>query len=101
MTLDHLQIPRSSGRGALILSGLAVCFDLDRVMSTSGIGTFRTFATDLAMAVYGVKADLTDAVPAVHGLATPRAGMTSYRAPRGTRAKNGIDAATARRGGRN
>jgi hypothetical protein len=32
-------------------------------MSTSGIGTFRTFATDLAMAVYGVKADLTDAVP--------------------------------------
>ena len=42
-----------AGRGALILSGLGVCFELDRV----------TFATDLAMAVYGVKADLTDAVP--------------------------------------
>jgi len=36
--LDRLQIPRSSGRGGLILSGLAVCFELDRVMTTSGIG---------------------------------------------------------------
>jgi hypothetical protein len=29
----------------------------------SAVGIFRTFATDLAMAIYGVKADLTDAVP--------------------------------------
>src|SRR4051812_20323594 len=45
MTLDRLQISRSSGRGGLILSGLTVCLELDRVMSTSGIGTKRMDAT--------------------------------------------------------
>jgi len=58
MTFDRLQISGSSGRGGLILSVLAVCFELDRVMSTSGIGTFRKLTSQCVMSAVEGRAEV-------------------------------------------